>query len=57
MTALRNLHLKALNRMNSETRDPSDSEAPTDRFDDKDSNQARSAAAEVMTFAQATIAQ
>ena len=36
---------------------PSDSEAPADRFDAKDSNQARSAAAEVMTFAQATNAQ
>ena len=57
VTALRNLHLKALNRMNSETRDPSDSEAPTDRFDNKDSNQARSAAAELMAFAQAMIAQ
>jgi hypothetical protein len=32
-------------------------EAPADRFDDKDSNKARSAAAEVMTVAQATIAQ
>ena len=57
VTALRNLHLKALSRMNSETRDPSDSEAPADRFDAKDSNQARSAAAEVMAFAQAMIAQ
>ena len=36
---------------------PSDSEAPADRFDAKDSNQARSAAAEVMTFAQAMITQ
>lgn len=57
VTALRNLHLKALSLMNSETRDPSDSEAPADRFDAKDSSQARSAAAEVMTFAQAMIAQ
>ena len=57
VTALRNLHLKALSRMNSETRYPSDSEAPADRFDAKDSNQARSAAAEVMAFAQAMIAQ
>ena len=57
VTPLRKLHLKALSRMNSETRYPSDSEAPADRFDAKDSNQARSAAAEVMAFAQAMIAQ
>ena len=57
VTPLRNLHLKALSRMNSETRYPSDSEAPADRFDAKDSNQARSAAAEVMAFARAMIAQ
>ena len=38
-------------------RDPSNSEAPADRSDSKDSNQARSAAAEVMTFAQAMITQ
>lgn len=55
VTPLRGLHLKALSRMNSETRYPSDSEAPADRFDAKDSEQARSAAAEVMAYAQTTI--
>jgi len=55
VTPLRSLHLKALSRMNSETRYPSDSEAPADRFDAKDSEQARSAAAEVMAYAQTTI--
>jgi len=55
VTPLRGLHLKALSRMNSETRYPSDSEAPADRFEAKDSEQARSAAAEVMAYAQTTI--
>ena len=54
---LRELRLKALSRMNSETRYPSDSEAPADRFDDQDSDQARSAAEHVPAFARASIEQ
>ena len=41
--------------MNSETRYPSDSEAPADRFDDQDSDQARSVAVQVLKFAENTI--
>ena len=47
---LRELRLKALSRMNSETRYPSDSEAPTDRFDEQDSNEARNVAEQVLAF-------
>ena len=53
--SLRELRLKALSRMNSETRYPSDSEAPADRFDQHDSDQARSVAEQVLKFAQAAI--
>jgi len=52
---LRELRLKALSRMNSETRYPSDSEAPADRFDEQDSDQARSVAEQVLKFAENTI--
>ena len=52
---LRELRLKALSRMNSETRYPSDSEAPADRFDDQDSDQARSVAEHVLAFAEANL--
>ena len=52
---LRELRLKALNRMNSETRYPSDSEAPADRFDQQDSEQARSVAEHVLAFAKASL--
>ena len=52
---LRELRLKALSRMNSETRYPSDSEAPADHFDDQDSDQARSAAEQVLAFAKASL--
>ena len=52
---LRELRLKALSRMNSETRYPSDSEAPADRFDEQDSNEARNAAEQVLAFAKNTI--
>ena len=55
VTLLRNVRLKALSRMNTETRYPSDSEAPADRFDAEDSAQARTAASQVMAFTQAAI--
>ena len=55
MTPIRSVRLKALSRMNTETRYPSDSEAPTDRFDAEDSEQARTAASQVMAFAKAAI--
>ena len=57
VTPLRTVRLKALSRMNTETRYPSDSEAPTDRFDAEDSEQARTAASQVMAFAKASISQ
>ena len=37
--------------VDTETRYPSDSEAPADRFDAEDSAQARTAASQVMAFA------
>ena len=52
---LRELRLKALSRINSETRYPSDSEAPADRFDEQDSNVARNVSEQVMAFAKAMI--
>ena len=55
VTPIRTVRLKALSRMNTETRYPSDSEAPADRFDAEDSALARTAAAQVMAFAQTTI--
>ena len=55
MTPNRNVRLKTLSRLNNKTRYPSDSEAPADRFDAEDSEQARSVASQVMAFAQATI--
>ena len=57
MTPIRTVLLKAISRMNSETRYPSDSEAPADRFDAEDSALARTAAAQVMAFAQTAITQ
>jgi len=57
VTPLRTVRLKALSRMNTETRSPSDNEAPTDRFDAEDSAQARTAASQVMAFAKAAISQ
>jgi HEPN domain-containing protein len=57
VTPIRTVRLKALSRMNTETRYPSDSEAPADRFDAEDSALARTAAAQVMAFAQAAITQ
>ena len=57
MTPIRNVWLKALSHINNEMRYPSDSEAPADRFDAEDSEQARSAASQVMAFVQATITQ
>ena len=41
--------------VDTETRHPSDSEAPADRFDAEDSEQARTADSQVMTFAQSAI--
>ena len=41
--------------MNSETRYPSDSEAPADRFDEQDSNEARNVAEQVLAFAKNTL--
>ena len=52
---LREIRLKALSRMNSETRYPSDSEAPVDRFDQQDSEQARSVAEHALAFAKASL--
>ena len=57
VTPIRTLRLKALSRMNSETRYPSENEAPADRFDAEDSDEARTAASQVMAFAKAAISQ
>ena len=48
--ALQALHIKALSRMSSETRYPLDDEAPVDRFDAKDSAQARTIAESILMF-------
>ena len=48
--ALKELHVKALSRMSSETRYPQDDEAPVDRFDAKDSAQARTIAEGILMF-------
>jgi HEPN domain-containing protein len=55
ITTFQDIHLKAISRMNSETRYPYDDEAPTDRFDEKDSAQARSVAQQVLTFVKSTL--
>jgi len=47
---LQGLHLKALTRMNSETRYPRDDEAPVDRFDARDASLARDASQQVLLF-------
>ena len=57
VTPIRTVRLKALSRMRSETRDPSENEAPTDRFDAEDSDEARSVAEQVMAFAKAAMTQ
>ena len=51
-TALRSLHLRALTRMNSESRYPQDDEAPIDRFDSNDSSKALQTAAAVLAFSE-----
>ena len=48
--ALQRLYLKALTRMNSETRYPRDDEAPVDRFDARDASMARDASQQVLLF-------
>ena len=48
--SLGDVHLKAVSRMNSETRYPRDDEAPMDRFDARDSAQARTIAEHVLMF-------
>ena len=53
VSPIRTVRLKALSRINTETRTPSASEAPTDRFDAEDSAQARTTASQVMAFAKA----
>lgn len=48
--SLGDVHLKAVSRMNSETHYPRDDEAPMDRFDARDSAQARTIAEHVLMF-------
>ncbi len=55
ITAIQALPLKALTRMNSETRYPQDEEAPVDRFDAHDSDQALTMATRVVAFATAVL--
>ena len=54
--ALQRLHLKALTRMNSETRYPRDDEAPVDRFDARDASMARDASQQVLLFVDQALA-
>jgi HEPN domain-containing protein len=55
ITTLQALSLKALTRMSSETRYPQDEEAPVDRFDAHDSDQALAMATRVVAFASAVL--
>jgi len=55
ITTFQDVRLKAISRMNSETRYPYDDEAPTDRFDNKDSAQARDVAQQVLAFVKTTL--
>lgn len=55
ITTFQDIHLKAISRMINETRYPYDDEAPTDRFDEKDSAQARSVAQQVLTFVKSAL--
>ncbi|RNC90958.1 MAG: HEPN domain-containing protein [Synechococcus sp. YX04-3] len=55
VSPIRTVRLKALSRMDTETRYLSDNVASADRFDAEDSAQARTAASQVMAFTQATI--
>ena len=55
VSSIRTVQLKALSRMTSRTRYPSENEAPADRFDAEDSDQARTAASQVMAFAKTAI--
>jgi len=54
-STLKALPLKALTCMNSETRYPQDAEAPVDRFDAHDSDQALSLASSVLCFSAARL--
>lgn len=54
-TALTSLHLRALTRMNTESRYPQDDEAPIDRFDSNDSSKAVETADAVLAFAEAQL--
>jgi HEPN domain-containing protein len=56
MGPLRQLHLKALSRMNTETRYPHGDEAPADLFDTNDSGPALSMATIVLEHIQSTLA-
>jgi len=53
---LQGLHLKALTRMNSETRYPRDDEAPVDRFDARDASMARDVSQQVLMFVDQALA-
>ena len=54
--SLGDVHLKALSRMKGETRYPQDDEAPMDRFDARDSAQAKTETVQVLTFAKSVLA-
>ena len=54
--AIRELRLKPLSRMSSETRYPHGDEAPSDLFDAKDSQEALTTAATVVQIAAAHLA-
>ena len=54
--SLGDVHLKALSRMKGETRYQQDDEAPMDRFDARDSAQAKTETVQVLTFAKSVLA-
>lgn len=54
-SALMDLHLKPLTRMNSDSRDPQGDEAPVDLFDARDSQQALDTAEAVVRIAAAEL--
>ena len=53
---LGDIHLKAVSRMKSEIHYPQDDEAPVDRFDARDSAEAKTETVQVLTFAKSVLA-
>ena len=56
VSVLKDLHLKALSRMNTDTRYPREDEAPADRFDARDSDLAEETARGVLGYVKSCLA-